>query len=99
MIKFDGRSYRRSALLAELTASWREKAACKGLGRLMGDPTRRRAAKEVCWGCSVRGECRAWVLGLKPAADSSDVTAALTPDERYNRRTPAAHTARGKAAQ
>jgi hypothetical protein len=80
----------RAALRAEVNASWRHRSACKGMGRLMSDEDRVLEAKRVCWFCPVLFDCRAWVLGIKQADDSkTDVTAALTFNERRSKRASA----------
>jgi len=73
---------------AELHAAWRDRAACKGLGRIMDPPEHRlndrtiRQAKAICAACPVLTDCARWVLALPPSVDVAGVCGGLTAAER-----------------
>lgn len=86
-------NYAASAEAADLTASWRDEAACHGLGSLM-DPPRDYAdtvaeldALAVCrWRCPVLDDCRSWVLSLPERHDPGGVCGGLTERDRTHAR-------------
>jgi hypothetical protein len=68
----------------DITAAWRDDAACTGLARLMDstDPAVQHWAIEVCWACPVLGACRAWLARLPDGDDPGGVAGAWTEAER-----------------
>ena len=68
--------------VAPLRGDWTRRAACVGASALMEGPDVA-AAKRLCFtACTVRGDCRAWVLPLPRRIDPGGVVAGLTSAER-----------------
>ena len=60
---------------------WTRRAACIGAWELLEGPDEA-GAKRLCFSCSVRVDCRAWVLPLTPRTDPGGVVAGLTKKDR-----------------
>ncbi|MCT9932413.1 WhiB family transcriptional regulator [Planotetraspora sp. A-T 1434] len=60
--------------------------ACVGKAKLMNprpdNPAAVLHARQVCWGCPVLTDCRAWMSTLTPRTDPGDVLAGTTHAER-----------------
>jgi hypothetical protein len=80
--------YNAAALRAEAWASWRERAACKGQGKLFDSLARKdqRAAQNTCTSCPVRVACLGWVMRLPEHDDPGGVCAGLTEADRVKAR-------------
>lgn len=76
--------------------TWRERAACAGMDTAMffpgrGDTRGPQAAKAICEGCPVVGQCAEWAI---PQSDLHGVFGGLTERQRRNLRTAAARQRR-----
>jgi hypothetical protein len=78
-----------AALRAEAWASWREDAACRGLGVMFDSPSKRmqRSAADLCTVCPVLAACRSWVLGLAEREDPDGICGGWTFEQRRRFRT------------
>ncbi|TDB86477.1 hypothetical protein E1264_17930 [Actinomadura sp. KC216] len=89
-----------TAVRVHVDEPWRDRAACKGQGRVM-DPPREQIqaaralgaeralwlkAKRLCWQCDVSDECLRWALSLPAREAHIGVCGGLTYEERLRLR-------------
>lgn len=78
-----------AAQRADPLAHWKNKAACRGLGKLFDSIGRKDqwAARDICAACPVQLACRQWVLRLTEDDDPGGICAGMTAAERTRART------------
>jgi hypothetical protein len=81
----------------DLAASWRDHAACHGLGHLMDprDPTHQQTGKALtlCRSCPAETACARWVMSLTERDDPGGVCGGMTEITRRHLRLSAKHAA------
>src|ERR1700722_7626398 len=73
-----------------MNADWQDKANCVSVGvELFYDDERNGDALDVCWGCPVESECRAYIDAMEHGPrDVHGVAAGETGTQRIKRRWP-----------